>query len=210
MIATNRSRPKHGAAIKEAAMSGAASVGGSEKLMSKQYVDEVKYGESYVGKRTEGKTPDTDAPQASRSGPSTPQTQTQPTSPRTRSGRTVVNTAAALANATPDPSAAESAARTISVTVPAVAMPAFATLGHSVWHGAVEADLSLLEDLWDDERTPKGVVKASRRRHRRVHGVGAENRAARMARQARWLSVLAMVEPWIAAAEMEQKPKRRR
>ncbi len=192
-------------------MSEAASVGGSDKLMGKQYVDEIKYGESYVGKRAESaKTPDANKSAAQQQTSQTGTNQSQTTAARSRAGCTVVNTAAQLANVGPNPSTVETAARTITVAVPAIAMPAFATQSHAVWHGAVEADPSLLEDLWDDERTPKGVVKQSRRRHRRVHGVGAENRATRLARQARWFTMLGLVEPWIAAAEMDQKPKRRR
>ncbi|MEM6559929.1 MAG: hypothetical protein AAF605_09115 [Myxococcota bacterium] len=156
-------------------MSEAASVGGKEALMAKQYVDEIKYGSSYVDSRDAGPS-NAAGVQRGEPAPNVARLQTvspddgpgaAPTSPTAaRADRSVNAPTAALTNAKePKPENVESAARSINVSVPTVAMPVFATQGHAVWHGAVEADPSLLEDFLDDERTPKGVIKATRRRH---------------------------------------------
>ncbi|MEO0812231.1 MAG: hypothetical protein AAFY60_05150 [Myxococcota bacterium] len=192
-------------------MSEAASVGGKEALMGKQYVDEVKFGGSFVHGKSDCSEPvDRPPPARQIEKPVTRNASPERSSSSGRSRLQAPNRAAALAGVRqPAPlERVENAQRSVSIAIPAVVMPAFAAQSQAAWHGAVEADPSLLEALWDDERTPKGVIQASRRHHRRVHGVGAENRSARLARHSRWFAVLAMVDPWIAAAELDgPKPR---
>ncbi|MEM6734326.1 MAG: hypothetical protein AAF658_22365, partial [Myxococcota bacterium] len=97
----------------------------------------------------------------------------------------------AVRDGTAEPAPSESKG-TIQVEVPAVVMTAMAFRSPQAYHGVIEANPAFLEELAlddEDERSPKGSVKRGRRR---VNGVGAEARAARLARPLRFFSMLNM------------------
>ncbi|MEO1172076.1 MAG: hypothetical protein AAFX94_08485 [Myxococcota bacterium] len=149
-------------------MSEAASVGGSEKVMSKAYTDEIKYGAGYV------KRYDPLAPAKAKRVPVTPQTPRQPQS-MTSAQRSPLGL----------PGADRSdGLRTVDAFVfrAPLASPHAMVADHTpltLLQGALEADPALIDDLWDDERAPR---RQRKRKHNRVRGASAARRAAHIAR----------------------------